>query len=128
VSLATVSCHRQLVWLSLNVIPILSIVLNLDVTDISGEIVRDITHHVVKTRLDPSAGMPIHDGQYRTELKNELDKQVAVKGANYCGSCYGGLEPESGCCNTCDDVRLAYSNRGWAFGNPDSIDQVSYYI
>ncbi|KIM28739.1 hypothetical protein M408DRAFT_329198 [Serendipita vermifera MAFF 305830] len=97
--------------------------LNLDVTDISGEVVRDITHHVVKTRLDPSALMPIHDGLYRTGLENEVDKQLAAKGPNYCGSCYGGLEPVSGCCNTCDEVRQAYSDRGWAFGNPDAIDQ-----
>jgi hypothetical protein len=68
---------------------------------------------------------PIRDGLYRTGLENELDKQVAQKGADYCGSCFGGLEPPNGCCNTCDEVRQAYSDRGWAFGNPDSIDQVS---
>lgn len=27
------------------------------------------------------------------------------------------------CCNTCDDVREAYRRRGWAFKNPDSIEQ-----
>lgn len=68
--------------------------------------------------------MPINDGQYRTDLKNELDTQIAVKGPGYCGSCFGGQEPESGCCNTCDEVRKAYSDRGWAFGNPDAIEQV----
>jgi len=98
-------------------------VLNLDVTDISGEVVRDITHHVIKTRLDPNGFVPINDGIYRTDLKNELDKQVAQKDPNYCGSCWGGLEPASGCCNTCEDVRRAYSDRGWAFGNPDAVDQ-----
>jgi len=33
------------------------------------------------------------------------------------------LEPASGCCNTCEDVRTAYVNRGWSFSNPDAIDQ-----
>lgn len=27
------------------------------------------------------------------------------------------------CCNTCDDVREAYRRRGWAFKNPDTIEQ-----
>jgi hypothetical protein len=47
------------------------------------------------------------------------------KAESYCGSCYGGQEPESGCCNTCDEVRQAYVNKGWSFSNPDGIEQVS---
>ncbi|XP_076219910.1 endoplasmic reticulum-Golgi intermediate compartment protein 3-like, partial [Aptenodytes patagonicus] len=27
------------------------------------------------------------------------------------------------CCNTCDDVREAYRRRGWAFKNPDTVEQ-----
>lgn len=27
------------------------------------------------------------------------------------------------CCNTCEDVREAYRRRGWAFKNPDTIEQ-----
>jgi hypothetical protein len=46
-----------------------------------------------------------------------------AKGDNFCGSCYGGLEPESGCCNTCEEVRQSYINRGWSFGDPDAIEQ-----
>lgn len=97
--------------------------LNLDITDISGEFVRDISHHVVKTRLDTKL-RPVRDGLYRVGIENELDKQIAQRGPNYCGSCYGGLAPVSGCCNNCDEVRQAYSDRGWAFGNPDAIEQV----
>ncbi|CAG7846346.1 Uncharacterized protein C24B11.08c [Serendipita indica DSM 11827] len=97
--------------------------LNLDVTDISGDVVREITHHVVKTRLDPAAHQPIPDGIYRTDLKSDLSKQLTATSKGYCGSCYGGQPPEGGCCNTCDDVRRAYTDRGWAFGNPDQIDQ-----
>jgi len=48
---------------------------------------------------------------------------ASARGPDYCGSCYGGVEPENGCCNTCEEVRQAYLNRGWSFGNPDSIDQ-----
>lgn len=27
------------------------------------------------------------------------------------------------CCNNCEDVREAYRKRGWAFNNPESIEQ-----
>lgn len=95
--------------------------LSLDVMDISGDIQRDISHNVLKVRLDQN-GNPVPNS-YTVELQNELDKINKQKGAGYCGSCYGGLEPEGGCCNTCEDVRQAYVNRGWSFSNPDVIEQ-----
>ena len=27
------------------------------------------------------------------------------------------------CCNTCDDVRDAYRNKGWAFSSANEVDQ-----
>jgi hypothetical protein len=41
----------------------------------------------------------------------------------YCGSCFGGLEPPNGCCQSCEDVRKSYVDRGWAFTNPEAIEQ-----
>ena len=90
--------------------------------DISGETQRDISHNILKTRLD-KLGRPVPHAVI-SELRNDLDKMNEQKAANYCGSCYGGLEPESGCCNTGEDVRMAYVNRGWSFADPDAIDQV----
>ena len=58
-----------------------------------------------------------------TDMKNDLEKVGNTRDPNFCGSCYGGVEPESGCCNTCESVRQAYLNRGWAFANPDAIEQ-----
>ncbi|XP_054668092.1 endoplasmic reticulum-Golgi intermediate compartment protein 3-like isoform X4 [Grus americana] len=43
--------------------------------------------------------------------------------ADRCESCYGAESEDIRCCNTCDDVREAYRRRGWAFKNPDSIEQ-----
>jgi 7-cyano-7-deazaguanine synthase in queuosine biosynthesis len=60
-----------------------------------------------------------------TELKSDLDKAAAARGENYCGSCYGGVEPANGCCQTCEEVRQAYLDRGWSFQNPDAIEQVT---
>ncbi len=98
------------------------LVLSLDVMDISGETQRDLTHNILKARLD-TKGKAV-PGSYSADLQNDLDKMNAATAEGYCGSCYGGLEPESGCCNTCEEVRTAYVNRGWSFSNPDAIEQV----
>nr|XP_033819255.1 endoplasmic reticulum-Golgi intermediate compartment protein 3 isoform X4 [Geotrypetes seraphini] len=42
---------------------------------------------------------------------------------NRCESCFGAESEDIRCCNTCEDVREAYRRRGWAFKNPDSIEQ-----
>ncbi|KAI9059274.1 Sec1-like protein [Trametes sanguinea] len=95
--------------------------LSLDVMDISGETQSDITHNILKTRLD-ERGVPVPNSVI-TELQNDLDKINSQREGGYCGSCYGGVEPPSGCCNACEDVRQAYVNRGWSFNRPDSIEQ-----
>ncbi|KAJ7175975.1 Sec1 family-domain-containing protein [Mycena filopes] len=95
--------------------------LSLDVMDISGETQRDLTHNILKARLD-TTGNPVPNA-VSAELSNDLDKINSAKDPDYCGSCYGGLEPENGCCNSCEDVRTAYVNRGWSFSNPDAIEQ-----
>ena len=101
---------------------ILRAVLSLDVMDISGETQSDITHNILKTRLD-ERGVPVPNSVI-TDLQNDLDKLNEQRQNGYCGSCYGGVEPASGCCNTCEEVRQAYVNRGWSFNRPDSIEQV----
>jgi len=95
--------------------------LSLDVMDISGETQRDLSHNIIKTRLD-SSGNIIQDTK-NNKLRNEIDIINEQKQEGYCGSCYGGLGPETGCCNTCDEVRAAYVNRGWSFNNPENIEQ-----
>jgi hypothetical protein len=90
--------------------------------DISGETQRDITHNILKVRVD-ERGIPIPKS-HTAELRGQADLLNDQKQADYCGSCYGGQLPESGCCNTCDEVRESYLHRGWSFGNPDAIEQV----
>jgi len=72
-------------------------------------------------RLDQQGVMV--PNSWSAELRNDLDKMNDVQKDGYCGSCYGGLEPENGCCNSCEDVRMAYVNRGWSFTNPDAVEQ-----
>lgn len=95
--------------------------LSLDVLDISGEQQRDISHNIMKKRLTKAGDDVV--GIRTGELRNDIDKLAEQRGPDYCGSCYGGTEPPSGCCNSCEDVRQAYSNKGWSFGNPDDIEQ-----
>jgi endoplasmic reticulum-Golgi intermediate compartment protein 3 len=91
--------------------------------DISGDLQRDVSHNILKMRLD-GQGEQVANAVI-SDLRNDVEKMSETKDPNYCGSCYGGLEPESGCCNTCEEVRTAYVNRGWSFSNPDAIEQVS---
>lgn len=97
-------------------------VLSLDVMDVSGETQMDISHNILKTRLDDK-GKAVPNS-VSSELRNDIDKINEQKQGGYCGSCYGGVEPEGGCCNTCEDVRQAYVTRGWSFSNPDAVEQV----
>jgi hypothetical protein len=90
--------------------------------DISGELQRDISHDIIKTRLTSTGA--VVSGSHVGELGNDLDKLNNQRSEGYCGSCYGGEPDESGCCNSCDAVREAYTRRGWSFGNPGTIEQV----
>jgi len=99
------------------------IVLSLDVMDVSGEVQRDITHQIVKVRLDEN-GVQVPDS-HSADPRNDLDRLNEQRSADYCGSCYGGLTTRGdGCCNSCDEVRQSYINRGWSFNSPESISQV----
>ena len=92
--------------------------------DISGELQRDISHDITKTRLT-AGGIPV-PGSQAGELRNDIDKINEQRTDGYCGSCYGGTpaEGDGECCNSCDDVREAYTRKGWSFGNPGGIEQV----
>jgi len=96
--------------------------LSLDLMDISGELQRDISHDVVKTRLT-AAGTAVPGAQIG-DLHNDIEKMSENHAPDYCGSCYGGEPPENGCCNSCDDVRESYTRKGWSFGNPSGVQQV----
>lgn len=89
---------------------------NLDAMDVAGEQQNGLDHDVVKVRLSPD-GVPVGDAMavnldddHEAEGKGE---QPAPLPPDYCGSCYGAETREGQCCNTCDEVRNAYSERGW---------------
>ena len=79
----------------------------------------EMRHDVKRTRLD-NQQRPIEEGD--RQLQGEAARVARERGPN-CGSCYGAETPQSGCCNTCDDVRDAYERSHWSFENPDDIEQ-----
>ncbi|EPQ29536.1 uncharacterized protein PFL1_02755 [Pseudozyma flocculosa PF-1] len=94
---------------------------SLDVMDISGEHQNDITHDLERIRISPD-GQPVEFGS-KKGLTGDAARIAKTRGKDYCGSCYGGVAPASGCCNSCDEVREAYVRRGWSFNDPDHVDQ-----
>jgi hypothetical protein len=43
----------------------------------------------------------------------EVSNAKALQPKESCGNCYGAA-PTGVCCNTCEDVRMAYARLGWS--------------
>jgi endoplasmic reticulum-Golgi intermediate compartment protein 3 len=90
---------------------------NIDAMDVAGEQQNGLDTNILKTRLDPQ-GKPIGTS-YTLELEQARKAQAAAQAhpsplpAGYCGSCYGADSAPNQCCNTCDEVRAAYADKGW---------------
>lgn len=92
----------------------------MDVMDSSGEVQEQVSHGIVKTRLDRN-GKEL--GSEALVFERESEKRELERRRNdpdYCGSCYGAAD---GCCNTCEEVRQAYVAKGWAFHDGSGIEQ-----
>lgn len=99
--------------------------------DDSGLSQTNVIHEIYKHKLNTfgfKEGEPEKQELGNTVLSEaELDKLIAENKAfvkekiGSCGNCYGaGYQGQ--CCNTCDDVKTAYSKMGWQF-KPQGIVQ-----
>lgn len=102
--------------------------ITMDAMDASGEIQEEISSTITKTRLDEN-GKLISSWQIQKEsieqqkIKQQREQGAAQAGNSaYCGSCYGA-RPDGECCNSCGEVRKAYSEKGWAFHDGKGIQQ-----
>lgn len=98
--------------------------LTLDVMDVSGEQQHGVAHGVSKVRLQAAnrggGVIDVNSLALHQDDATHLDP-------SYCGGCYGAQAPsnaaKAGCCNTCDEVREAYAQAGWAFGRGENVEQ-----
>ncbi|KAK9471932.1 endoplasmic reticulum vesicle transporter-domain-containing protein [Dipodascopsis tothii] len=100
--------------------------LTLDVMDVSGEQQSEVTHGIIKTRLDPSGKALAQEKLLLAGPDEAAREAAAALGTDYCGPCYGAVAKEeetTRCCQTCDDVRQAYQEKGWAFGDGSGVEQ-----
>ncbi|CCE64496.1 hypothetical protein TPHA_0H02930 [Tetrapisispora phaffii CBS 4417] len=110
--------------------------LNLDILDDSGNVQLDIdleeaSSNFVKTRLN-NRGEVIGKAK-KFKITDDLGEYAPEDKENYCGSCYGSKDQTKNediekitdkvCCNSCEDVRQAYSEAGWAFFDGKNIEQ-----
>ena len=117
--------------------------IGLDVMDVSGETHLDVEHDMFKIRYD-RYGHQITKGVGERASMNEkappappapktaieLVPEFMEDGKTpYCGSCYGAdvsgpnRGKEAKCCQTCEDVRDAYIEVGWAFTGAAGMEQ-----
>lgn len=116
--------------------------LNIDANDPTGQtqsLHLDKKHHIWKHRIKvhPVTGAIQYIGRkakleqgstllQEEHLKEELAKLISEssddEGEEECGSCYGAGD-EGECCQTCDDVKRAYSRKGWHLTDLQTVKQ-----
>ncbi|CAN6614324.1 ER-derived vesicles protein Erv46p [Trichomonascus vanleenenianus] len=94
---------------------------SMDIMDAAGEVQEEIEHGIVKTRLD-AQGNAISSSALELMARQHEEAEEKTRDPNYCGSCYGA-KPEGECCNTCEEVKRAYREIGWAFHDGSGIEQ-----
>ena len=90
--------------------------------DVAGEHQLHIDHDMHKVRLAEKTFRPIGEKIAITINRNGTAAPESTDlPADYCGSCYGAGK-EGQCCNTCEELKQAYSEKGWASAAIDGVN------
>lgn len=84
---------------------------NVDVMDVAGDNQVAIDHDMFKQRIDQNGK---NLGVKAAEIIGKLD-EIPDLPPNYCGSCFGAEGIFRECCNTCEELKQAYTMKGWAY-------------
>ena len=57
------------------------------------------------------------------EIEQSIEEIPVPNNSNGCASCYGAETDRFPCCVTCEDVREAYRDKGWAFTSAKDVAQ-----
>lgn len=93
--------------------------LHLDVIDIAGDSQLDIEDTLKKRQLHLNGKIFSKneiDAELNKHRQQQEQKEQVLKSElpeDYCGPCYGAQETDDQCCQTCDEVLLAYSKKRW---------------
>lgn len=99
--------------------------LELDVIDVLGDTIINNTLHKQKLGEIPEKNSKEPEkGSGTNDLPQARNATSAANATKKCGSCHGAADRQTPCCNTCKEVEIAYSRRGWSFDpNDPSIVQ-----
>jgi len=85
--------------------------LAIDAIDVSGAQHINIERNVMKRRLD-HFGRPIDEARKEHEHSTTTKAIESTLDPNRCESCYGAETSKRKCCNTCQEVVDAYTEKG----------------
>jgi len=99
--------------------------LSLDAVDASGASQLDLHSQIYTQRLDRNGRFisTAESAKLESEIQKEIVKVTVPQNGNGCASCYGAENDKYKCCETCEDVREAYRDKGWAFTTPADVAQ-----
>jgi hypothetical protein len=114
-----------------------------DPTGQSQSLHIDRTHRIFKHRMNADGELIGHKSKFEiggtiqdlNQLQNKSPPADAVErhaleeleDEEECGSCYGA-KADGECCNTCDDVKNAYMQKGWLFDPGLDVKQCRHVV
>ena len=126
--------HDELLRINFDIeFPVLPCTLmSIDAMDLSGNHQIGVTHHISKQSIDMNGNTIGEKQSQQLAQQNKIDDsdngvkqqlQQKMSQPDYCGSCYGASIIPNQCCQSCDEVKNVYRQRGWSIPPLSTIEQ-----